>query len=567
MKYHKFIINHYRAIEGPMVIDLAKNSLIPIIGVNECGKTTILNAIFSFDYHNDKLNNNGRHLQDVTNLYSLSPEMPKISAEVEISTDEFTDMLDSVEEEHPLKYTSAIRSYKRLRNRISRTLTITRDLKSNLYNIDNPLLCNIELNASIAMQIIRHLPYLLYFDDFRDSVENRVEIIKEQSDSGWLAIFETLFQKTDNAFSVFDLPEKEERQRKAILAKVNRKLNASLTHEWQNFRLDDADALRIEINYEEEPAQGGNKRPFLKLDVIERDMLGDQHYFFVRDRSKGFFWFFNFVMKLEYNPKVIENTDVDAIYLLDEPGSYLHAAAQAKLAIKLRNLSDRNKVVYCTHSHHLLDPEVIPINTIRIAEKDGQGNVRLIPLHEHHGSLIERRSAYQPLIDALQLRPLALDFGHAPTIIVEGIIDYFLLDIFKANRGLTILPSVGAESIKYYISLMIAWRMIYCVLWDNDPAGRASREDATSHFGNVEAQLHFFLLPLKGKSKNRIMQNMIEGSDLVFLRESLNLTKNASFEKTIAAWYYVPNRNELLQQLSSITHQNFKNLFDELPLA
>ena len=69
--------------------------------------------------------------------------------------------------------------------------------------------------------------------------------------------------------------------------------------------------------------------------MIEKDAKGDDHYFFVMDRSKGFYWFFNFVMKLEFNPKVVENSDVDAIYLLDEPGSYLHATAQSKLAAKV----------------------------------------------------------------------------------------------------------------------------------------------------------------------------------------------------------------------------------------
>jgi hypothetical protein len=40
----------------------------------------------------------------------------------------------------------------------------------------------------------------------------------------------------------------------------------------------------------------------LKLDVVEKDASGEEHFFFVRDRSKGFYWFFNFVMKLERGP-------------------------------------------------------------------------------------------------------------------------------------------------------------------------------------------------------------------------------------------------------------------------
>ena len=54
MKYLKFRIKNYRAIKD-LEIDLEKNSLIPIIGINECGKTTILKAIFAFDWVNDNL--------------------------------------------------------------------------------------------------------------------------------------------------------------------------------------------------------------------------------------------------------------------------------------------------------------------------------------------------------------------------------------------------------------------------------------------------------------------------------------------------------------------------------
>ena len=70
MKYKKFIIENYKAITNTIEIDLEKNSLIPIIGINECGKTTILNAIFAFDSYNDSFDSSIHHLTDVRNLYT-----------------------------------------------------------------------------------------------------------------------------------------------------------------------------------------------------------------------------------------------------------------------------------------------------------------------------------------------------------------------------------------------------------------------------------------------------------------------------------------------------------------
>jgi hypothetical protein len=48
--------------------------------VNECGKTTILQAILCFDESNDK-ENDGEHLLDIHNLYETDNSLPpKIAA-------------------------------------------------------------------------------------------------------------------------------------------------------------------------------------------------------------------------------------------------------------------------------------------------------------------------------------------------------------------------------------------------------------------------------------------------------------------------------------------------------
>lgn len=597
MKYRKFIIKDYKAITGPLEINIEKNSLIPIIGVNECGKTTILNALFSFDYYNDTLNNKGRHLQDVQNLYKTSPPAGKISAEVELSLNEFNEVLKTfIETEEPEE--SETIEIDALEKKVDGTeetemesdmhlvaleyqalfdteidfpgkLIITRNLGTKRYSIEEPEFYDAELNHEIVKDIIKYLPYTLYFDDFRDSVDERIEIVKNKEEaSGWLKIFETLFKKTNKEFSLYDLPNQEERKRKSIISKVTKFLNGTLTREWQNFRLDTSDALRISIDYEEEgSSEDESKRYYLKIDVIETDESGDEHFFFIRDRSKGFYWFFNFVMKLEFNPKVVGASDIDAIYLLDEPGSYLHASAQGKLCKKLMTLSKDNIVIYCTHSHYLLDPEVIPINKVRIAEKDGQGSIKLVPIHEHTGNITEKRSAYQPLFDALRINPLKFEFSNDPVLIVEGIIDFYLLEIFKGDRKLRVLPSVGADSIKFYISIMIAWGIRYNALWDNDPEGIEKYDEAKKYFGDEEAAKHFRLLPLKPRGRKRIIQNLIAGDDLNKIREKLDIPRNKSFKKTVAEWYYSPLRDKITKQASDPTKQNFQELFEGLPIC
>ena len=69
MKYKRFTVKNYRAIRE-VSIDLTSR-IVPLVGVNECGKTTILKGIFCFDYSNDK-ENKGEHLLNLENLYSTT---------------------------------------------------------------------------------------------------------------------------------------------------------------------------------------------------------------------------------------------------------------------------------------------------------------------------------------------------------------------------------------------------------------------------------------------------------------------------------------------------------------
>lgn len=560
MRFKRFTIRNYRAVTGPLHVDVDRKSLIPIIGINESGKTTILHAIFAFDHFNDKLNEDGRHLRDTTNLYRTSHLPATIEAIIELTRDDLLEAIDECAKNN--ETLRPILSQLRKKRGLPTTLSIMRDLQSLKYAIETSSLNNEEYGNALSLEIIRRLPYILFFDDFRDKVEEKIEIIsqKEANATGWLAILEQLFKQTDKSLSPFNLPKLEERQRKSVLAKVQRHLNKTLTREWQNFRLDDRDALEISIDFISEKDSNGLMRHFIKLDIVETDIQGDQHYFYISDRSKGFYWFFNFVMKLEFNPKVLSDDD-RTIYLLDEPGSYLHASAQSKLCAKLKQLSERNSVIYCTHSHYLLDPEKIPLATIAVAEKDGNGNVRLVSIYDYKGTAIERRSAFQPVMDALKIKPFLLDLTNSRVIVTEGIYDYFAIEMMKLSRPVSVLPSVGADSIKFYISLLIAWQVNFRAVWDHDDEGKKKNEEAEKLFGEDIAKRHLRLLPSEG-GRRRILQDLFSGEDVTMLRSELDLPKNCSFEKTIATLFYSHRRGELIQKIASTTRANFEKFFE-----
>jgi hypothetical protein len=559
MKYTKFTIKDYKAISGELPIDI-KKTLLPIIGINESGKTSILWGIFAFDQANDLLNE-GRHLKNVSNLYKTSNRgEPSVIAELEISKDELVKIVGDIDLEPstPADAKSEVKKFKRSIVNWGGALTIKRDLLSKAYTLQNTELIGFTaLNQLVIAKCLKKTPYILYFDDFRDTIHEEIPIIEDpQGPKGWLAIIEQLFKKTNTNYSSFKLKVMEELQRKSIMADVCKKLNSTLAKEWEKFTLEEGSRLDVDLQYSEQE----NK---LNL-FIKENIDGNDRYFGIQDRSKGFYWFFNFVMKLEFNPKVRSLDDKDTIYLLDEPGSYLHSSAQAKLCEKLASLSHDNVVIYCTHSHYLLDPDKIPLSYIKIAQKIGDGSVKLSSLLEYKDDLKEKRLAIQPILDALRIKPFIADFNYKHLCIVEGIYDYYVFEMFKDNNALIkFLPSVNAESIKYFISIAIAWQINYCAMWDKDPEGVDHYEKAKDFFGSKEAE-RFLLLPTNSRRKKYILQDIFSGDDMKLIKKELGISSNVSFEKTIVTLYFSELRTQIISSISSSTKQNTKLVYEEI---
>ena len=86
-------------------------------------------------------------------------------------------------------------------------------------------------------------------------------------------------------------------------------------------------------------------------------------------RSKGFQWFFSFYLVFLVES---EEGHKDAILLLDEPGMHLHPTAKQELIAFFETLSERNQVLYSTHSPFLIDGE--HLHRVRPVTEDETGH-------------------------------------------------------------------------------------------------------------------------------------------------------------------------------------------------
>ena len=541
MKYNKFIIRNYRAIEGPMEINIKKNKLVPLIGANESGKTTILQAIFAFDYANDK-EYEGRHLKELRNFYNPQNKEPAtIEAEISIKKSDF---LNCISDENLRNKYVDIPNFSEI--------IISRNLDTKEYNI--PIIENIEDSKIIGKEIVSRLPYIIYNDDFIERPKNEIQIPDKSTDLyGWLGIYERAFNKIGS--SIFDIiNEPEENIKLGLLSDVEHEINKTLIKEWGKISLDDSDCLSIKLQIE--------KDNILTVQIVEKK--GDKNRFFkIEERSKGFLWFFNFVMKIKYNPKSTGSNN-DIIYLLDEPGSYLHSVAQERLCHMIKNISNKDgKVIYCTHTHHLLDPKYIPTKYIYIVQKDkSKKNIALSKITNVKTD-IKKMSELQPVYEALGVSDWDFFTQKQKIILVEGIHDKYALEIFLQDKlsSYVIMPCVNAESIYNNIPGLIAYNKNYIALWDNDDEGEEYYKKAVKFFGKLEEH-KFLLLPnIQNKKKVR-MEEMFEKNDLEKLAIYLEMPSNSSYSNIMTS--IICSGDETISECKKIISTQSKTNFEEL---
>ena len=160
------------------------------------------------------------------------------------------------------------------------------------------------------------------------------------------------------------------------------------------------------------------------------------------------------MVKLKFNPNYKGKLE-NSIFLLDEPGSYLHSSAQSELLKELQSVSNKNTIIYCTHSQYLLNPEIIKLGSIRIAEKKNS-NITL----QNFGSYKSKKDkgALSPIYQALQLN-FAHDFV-GKLVITEGITDFYFFSLLSQftgliNKEIKFIPGTGAGQSSVLISFCL----------------------------------------------------------------------------------------------------------------
>ncbi|EHI79691.1 hypothetical protein HMPREF9093_00051 [Fusobacterium sp. oral taxon 370 str. F0437] len=589
MKYKSFRIKNYKAIKD-LTIEVDKPKLTPIIGLNETGKSSILQAMFSFDYTNDdQYNGEFVNISYIKNKFD-NKSLPEIEAEIEnIDTniiientlnyfmeekkEEFLKMSHYKRENgfkekeylKPIKELILTKLKKIFSNsyntlKIKRTFNIgnpyytleninfeTIDEKINTngyYNEEINIYCGLsEFREIVIKSIVYDLPNIIYIDDFKDIVPEEIK-----KGSQWYPYIEEIFKKNNeniDKFSKYDLPD-----RQTVLADIKDDLNESLSQLWDKMHIsqtirNEFRTLDIDLRFE------NNIFQFLVVDLREKRENGKSRevVFPINMRSKGFQWFFNFFIKMKYNWKHTNDEDYGSIILLDEPGVYLHTTFQSELVKVLRDLSKNNIIFYTTHLENMVNPKVVKIAEINVAKRNNEiVTIEKITKIDDNKNLGE----ITPIINALKIDNFQLVHYNEKIIITEGMTDKIFLNLLQEaellDKSIKIIPGSGVSNLGTLISLSIGITSKYVVIFDNDEAGREHFENYKKNFGDEE-------------SKKWILHKLAERKDNIVLEDYYSNEMKEIIKKYIDKKDY---KTGLLNFYYNRSFEDKERFFDEL---
>jgi len=320
--------------------------------------------------------------------------------------------------------------------------------------------------GALAVAINQSLPKAVLFQSQSGLLPNQVDI----NDSGEL-VGEGA-QAANNFLAVADIEIQdligvELRSRQTIINRANKKISDDFNSFWSQL-IGKTGKLSLEFDYQIHGAAQGDKsgKPHLVFWISDGNTR-----LYPKQRSLGVRWFVSFYLQL----KASEKNGRKRIFLLDEPGANLHSKAQADVLKLINKLSADTLVIYTTHSPHLIEyDKLYRVHAVQRADGDEDSPSVVIDAHRLGTASSDTLS---PVLTAM-----GADFTQQEVIrktnnvLLEEMSGYYY---FKAFWKLTEMPkeahfvaTSGVNKLEAMASMFRGWGLEFVVALDDDTQGR-----------------------------------------------------------------------------------------------
>lgn len=530
MKFTSFRIRNYKGIvDTTITLNGNKGSIYTLVGLNESGKTTVLEAINNFRHDVDGVHIIAQKSVSTEPIESVVPKRLKdnfngntsITVTVRMEPEDLQSLAHKCNTQHgfqldiesfPLTFTVARRhTFQNSEHAKSQTYwNLDPKVKKKRARVYRTVASSTTEWQTIVREIGRLFPRIVYFPTFLFDFPEKIlvsdgdadfegnEYFKRMIEDALSSLDDPLNLKThvvdrvlnkepSSPFNVWFgiwMQSDQREQVNTALGKLSQKISREVFGRWKEVLGSDIGQKELVVDHLIEEGDDDTRKVFLTFSVKD-----GYSTFKVSERSLGFRWFFCFLLFTRF---FRGSATGGSMFLFDEPASNLHSKAQSKLLDCLSVIaSEKNDIVYSTHSHHLINPlwletafittngephEDVTVDTDFVVDNT---NIKAEPYKTFVGQNAEKSHYFQPILDRLQVSPSLLEARHEG-VFTEGKSDFYILNWYKKYHdpdcGLDFIPVGGAANGGALISLYLGLAVRFVFLLDSDKGGDDSKE-------------------------------------------------------------------------------------------
>lgn len=566
MKYTKFKFANFKGIEE-MTFDLEKSpdaNIYTLVGLNESGKTTILEAMNLFSPNDQGLSAleiPGATIRDYDFLVPISKRdnfNGTVTIEVHLELDDLDRMkinefvaantpFQSVVYQTHLTYyrhysyeNSVFKNYSRKWSGFSGYLKGQPSVNTAIGDKSYP-----EVNDALAGFCRNLIPSILYFPNFLFDFPTRIYLKQKQDPTAkekfYIDLVQDILHSLENETTIQthlvgrigNAQQKKHLDR--LVQLMERKVTEVVFDAWNRVFGRKFRDMKVII----EPGIGDDDLPYLEFQIEAENGI-----YQINERSLGFRWFFVFLLFTQFRP-FRKDTPGNIMFLFDEPASNLHSTAQKQLLKSFEKLIEDCKIIYTTHSHHLINPQWL--ESTYVVRNEGlnlndvehynikETKISIQPYREFVAKHPHNTAYFQPILDVLEYVPGELELI-PDCVFLEGKNDYYALSyasklLVNPSVKVNLAPSTGSGNLDTLISLYLGWGRRFVVLLDSDKEGEKQKQRYIEKFGSVVSAHLYTLADIEPSWKGKEFEKLFTASELLSIQVSC-YPETTTFNKT-----------------------------------
>nr|WP_277622703.1 AAA family ATPase [Sphingomonas telluris] len=617
----RFAISNFRGIEYTSIeLDAgAPGKVVTLIGLNESGKTTVLEAISNFLSSDEETQNLLETVYAEVDPLTFIPKERRglftdrisIEADVELDESDIEAVRTALWARHNVRLVpGSLESDLNLeqafdfedstlkkRNRFWRLSFKYK--KGNSGYIDYNCHVGSDPIWQTAVAVLnKRIPQIVYFPTFLFDMPDRIYLTQtledDVKDSYYRRVFSDVLKHINPKYSldthILDRVKKiideygiaalsdasKTDHVDSVVRAASNEISRVIMGAWKFILEKEELQLRVELKWGVDEARENSV--YVEPHLIERQ----QYKYVLKERSLGFRWFFSFLLFTQF--RASGTSEHGTVFLFDEPASHLHPSAQVELLKSFdKIMGAKDRIIYSTHSHYLINPNwlekayIVNNNAIDLDEADfasfypNSNDIVAIRYKRFVSDNPTRMTYFQPALDALRVKlsPLMLT---GPAIVVEGKFDYYpfvyLLRRIAPDSNLHVFSALGAGEMGIVASVLRGLGLSFVVLLDADTKGKSEAKRYRDEYRFQDEQI--MTLDEADSSLNGSAFEGIYGQDVHKLIEDSGLDSEAKlkakgsalFQLLLATQDYTP----LLEETFATFEKVLATLQDKLAL-